>query len=161
MERAPWWRGKRGEWYVAAQMVLLGLIAVAPLAPGQPGWPGGWSLAARGVGVGLMGVGAVLAAAGLVRLGGNLSPLPHPKEDAVLVESGVYGMVRHPIYGGLILGSLGWGLLTNSLWTLALAAALWVLFEFKAQREEAQLAMKFAGYADYRARVRKFIPFIY
>jgi protein-S-isoprenylcysteine O-methyltransferase Ste14 len=108
-----------------------------------------------------MGVGAVLAGAGVLRLGGNFSPLPHPKDTAVLVDGGVYGVVRHPIYAGLILGSFGWGLLTNSVVTLALAAGLLLLFDFKARREEAQLALKFPAYADYRRRVRKFVPFIY
>jgi protein-S-isoprenylcysteine O-methyltransferase Ste14 len=161
MAQAPWWQGKRGEWYVVAQMVLLALIALGPLLPGQPAWPGLWSLAGRVVGVLLMGAGAVLAAAGLLRLGSNLSVLPHPKDGAVLVEGGVYGVVRHPIYAGLILGSLGWGFLANSVWTLALAVGLLVLFDFKARREEAQLARRFAGYAGYRRRVRRFIPFIY
>jgi protein-S-isoprenylcysteine O-methyltransferase Ste14 len=103
----------------------------------------------------------LLAGAGVIGLGDNLSPLPHPKAGAVLVEGGVYGVVRHPIYAGLILGSFGWGLLANSVWTMLLAAGLLVLFEFKARREERQLALRFPGYANYRRRVRKFVPFIY
>ena len=161
MERDPWWHGKRGEWYVIAQMVLLALIAIAPLAPGQPRWAGQWALVARGAGLLLIGVGGLLAATGVLGLGANLSPLPHPKDGAVLVEGGVYGVVRHPIYAGLILWSFGWGLLANSFLTLALAAALLVLLDFKARREEAALALRFPGYADYRRRVRKFVPFIY
>ena len=161
MERDPWWHGKRGEWYVIAQMVLLALIAIAPLAPGQPRWAGQWAFVARGAGLLLMGVGAVLAGAGVLALGSNLSPLPHPTDAAALVESGVYGVVRHPIYAGLVLGSFGWGLLTNSIWAMPLAAGLLVLFEFKARREEAQLARRFPGYANYQRRMRKFIPFIY
>ena len=161
MNGQHWWQGKRGQWYVIVQGVLLALIVVSPQAGGQPAWAAPWSLLARGAGLLLMGAGAVLAGAGVLRLGDNLSPLPHPKETAVLVESGVYSVVRHPIYAGLILGSFGWGLLTNSLWTLALAAGLLVLFDFKAQREERQLALKFPAYADYRRRVRKFVPFIY
>ena len=161
MTKAPWWQGTRGEWYVVAQMVLLALIALAPLAPGQPAWPAPWGLIARGAGLLLLGAGGLLAFAGLFGLGANLSVLPHPKDGADLVEGGAYGLVRHPIYAGLILGSFGWGLLTNSVWAVALAAGLLVLFDFKARREEAQLARRFAGYADYRRRVRKFIPFIY
>jgi protein-S-isoprenylcysteine O-methyltransferase Ste14 len=161
MEQEPWWQGKRGQWYVIVQGVLLALIVVSPQAGGQPAWPAPWSLLARAAGLLLMGVGAALAGAGVLRLGDNLSPLPHPKEGAVLVEGGVYGVVRHPIYAGLILGSFGWGLLTNSVVTVALAAALLVLFEFKSRREERQLALKFPAYAEYRRRVRKFVPFIY
>lgn len=159
--RPPWWRGARGEWYVVAQMVLLGLIALAPLVPGQPEWPAGSALAARGLGL-LLGVaGVALALAGLLGLGRNLSPLPHPKDEAELVEGGVYGLARHPIYGGLIAGALGWGLLANSQLAVVLALALWVLFEVKSRREEGQLLARFPAYAAYRGRVRKFFPWLY
>ena len=94
-------------------------------------------------------------------LGANLSALPHPKDGAVLVESGVYGLVRHPIYAGLILAAAGWGLLTNSPWALLLAGVLLVFFDIKSRREEGQLAARFPAYAAYRRRVRKFFPFIY
>ena len=150
--------GKRSEGYVVVQLILFGLIAAAPLARWGAlnlGWAG------RGVGVALGAAGGVLALAGLVGLGRNLSPLPKPKQDSELVESGVYGLVRHPIYGGLLLGALGWGLLTSSGLALVFSAALWVLFELKSRREEAWLAEMFAGYAAYRRRTKRFWPFIY
>jgi protein-S-isoprenylcysteine O-methyltransferase Ste14 len=159
--RLPWWRGARGEWYFVVQMVLLVLIALAPLAPGQPRWPSGLALLARGLGLLLGLAGLALALAGLLRLGRNLSPLPHPIDDAELVQGGVYALARHPIYGGLIAGTLGWSLLTNSLLALALALALWVLFEVKSRREEGQLVLRFPAYAAYRQRVRKFFPMLY
>ena len=160
-DKSPWWRGARGEWYFVAQMVLIMLIALAPLVPGQPDWPPGAGLAARGLGLLLGLAGGALALAGLLGLGRNLSPLPHPKDDAELVEGGVYGLARHPIYGGLIAGALGWGLLTNSQLALVLALALWLLFEVKSRREEGQLLVRFAGYAAYRQRVHKFFPWLY
>ena len=159
--QAPWWKGTRGEWYVVAQMVLLGLIALAPLIPGQPAWPAPWSLPARGLGLLLGAAGVGLAGAGAMGWGANLSALPHPKDEAVLVEDGVYRLVRHPIYAGLIVGALGWGLLTNSLLALLLALGLLVFFDFKSRREEARLLARFPAYAAYRQRVRKFIPYIY
>jgi len=157
--QSPWWRGTRGEWYVVVQMALLALIALAPLVPGQPDWP--LALAARGLGL-LLGVaGLALALAGLLGLGRNLSALPHPIDDAQLVVGGVYGLARHPIYGGLMAGSLGWALLANSLLSLVFALGLWLLFEFKSRREETQLLARFPAYAGYRQRVRKFFPWLY
>ena len=161
MQSAPWWRGARGEWYVVAQFILLGLVLVAPwLAPGGA-WRTPWSWLARGAGALLLLVGAGAAGVGLLGLGRNLSPLPHPKDDAALVESGLYGLVRHPIYSGLIAGCWGWALLTNSLLALALAVVVFVFFDVKARREERALLARFPTYAGYRARVRRFIPFIY
>jgi protein-S-isoprenylcysteine O-methyltransferase Ste14 len=94
-------------------------------------------------------------------LGRNLSALPHPKDEATLVDAGLYGLMRHPIYSGLIAGCFGWALLNNSLLTLALAAGVFVFFDVKARREERALAARFPGYEDYRRRVRRFVPFIY
>jgi len=161
MDRHPWWQGTRGEWYFVVQLVLFALILLAPLAPGQPAWPPALAWPARGLGLLLGLAGLALALAGLLGLGSNLSVLPHPKDDAQLVQGGVDGLARHPIYGGLITGAAGWALLTNSLWTLALALGLLLFFEVKSRREERQLLARFPAYADYRQRVRKFFPYLY
>jgi protein-S-isoprenylcysteine O-methyltransferase Ste14 len=161
MSSSPWWRGTRGEWYVILQFILLGLVLVAPWRTARFGWPAPWSWLAMGVGALLMLAGAALAAGGLLGLGRNLSPLPHPKEDAALVQTGLYGWVRHPIYSGLIAGSLGWALLNNSGLTLLLAAVVFAFFDLKARREERALLARFPDYRRYMQRVRRFIPFIY
>jgi protein-S-isoprenylcysteine O-methyltransferase Ste14 len=161
MPNSPWWKGTRGEWYFVVQLVLLGLILFAPFIPGQPVWPPPGALVARGLGLLLGLAGFALAMAGLLGLGANLSPLPHPKDDATLVEGGAFAMVRHPIYVGLISGSLGWALLTNSLLAVGLAVVLLVFFDVKSRREERQLLARFPAYADYCRRVRKFFPYIY
>ena len=161
MSSTPWWRGARGEWYFVVQLVLFALILLAPLAPGQLAWPAAVSLPLRAAGLVIAAVGGGLGLAGLLGLGRNLSVLPHPKDDAELVQGGVYGLVRHPIYAGLIIGALGWALLTNSLAALALAVVLFVFFDIKSRREERQLRARFADYAAYQRRVRKFFPFLY
>ena len=69
--------------------------------------------------------------------------------------------MRHPIYAGLIIGALGWSLLTNSLLALGLAVVLLIFFDIKSRREERQLLARFPAYADYRRRVRKFFPYLY
>jgi protein-S-isoprenylcysteine O-methyltransferase Ste14 len=56
---------------------------------------------------------------------------------------------------------LGWGLIWSSLATVVGALVLLVFFDFKARREECWLEAKFAGYAEYKRRVKKLIPFIY
>ncbi|MCC7361846.1 MAG: hypothetical protein IT317_20350 [Anaerolineales bacterium] len=154
--------GRRGEGYVVVQLILLAGVALAPLVRVGGVWPVLPSLIARIAGGGLLLAGGALALAGLLGLGlDNLSALPHPRDEAQLVEHGVYGLARHPIYGGLIAGALGWGLLTNSLLALLLAAALWAWFELKSRREEHALRAKFAGYAAYARRARRFWPRLY
>lgn len=155
-----WWRNSRGEWYVVAQAILMLLVAAGPWSDGGA-WSGTTSTAAICAGAALMIAGAALGVAGLAALGRNLTPFPHPRSDATLVETGVYGIVRHPVYSGLSMAAFGWALAWRSPVTLALAAALLVFFDVKSRREERWLAEKFAHYADYRRRVRKLIPFVY
>ena len=124
-------------------------------------WGEPWSMASFFAGDVLIISGIVLGVAGVVGLGRNLTPLPHPKADATLVEGGAYSLVRHPIYAGLTFAAVGWGLLWRSPATLALAAGLLVFFDVKSRREERWLVKAFPRYAEYRRRVRKLIPFVY
>jgi protein-S-isoprenylcysteine O-methyltransferase Ste14 len=161
-ERESWWRGKRGEWYVVVQAGLFALIVFGPrTVPGLPVWPDAWRWLATVSGVALLVAEALLGLFGLFSLGRNLTPLPHPKDDAVLVESGAYRLARHPIYGGLILMAYGFALLVAGLLTLVYATLLFVFFDIKSRREQRWLNRKFPGYPAYSRRVRRFIPFVY
>jgi protein-S-isoprenylcysteine O-methyltransferase Ste14 len=152
--------GRRGEGWVAVQMILLALVALSGLL--GPGWTGALRLGGSAFGVILIGAGLALAFLGVRHLDERdaLTPLPYPRDDARLVQTGVYGIVRHPVYGGLIIGAIGWGLLTASPVTLVMAAALFAFFELKSRREEAWLERRYPGYADYRARTPRLIPWI-
>lgn len=105
--------------------------------------------------------GGSLGTLGVLSLGRNLSPFPKPIEGGRLVVGGAYALVRHPIYSGLIIGSLGWSLLTDTLLGVGLALLLFVFFDLKSRREERWLAETYPQYPDYKKRVRKLIPFVY
>ena len=109
----------------------------------------------------LLALGAALSIAAAVHLGSNLTPLPHPKDDASFVASGPYRVVRHPMYGGVILLALGWAFHVEGVLTLGYAALTVLFFDIKTRREETWLLQRFPEYAAYRRRVRKLIPFIY
>ena len=77
-----------------------------------------------------------------------------------LVESGPFRLVRHPTYGGALLIFSGISL-AHGLLGLVGTAALALVWWRKSELEERVLAARFAGYADYRARVRRrFFPWI-
>ena len=160
--RTPWWKGPRGEWYVVAQGGIFALIAFGPSSvPGLPAWPRMLEFPGRALGAMLLALGVMICAAAVLRLGRNLTPLPHPRDDCRLVETGPYGWVRHPIYSGLILATFGWALIAQGWLTLLWAALLLVFFDIKSRREEVWLLERFPAYADYQRRVRKLIPLIY
>ncbi len=151
--------GERGEWWVVAQMTL---FAAAIVAPGKGNaWSPGWRRMGRVVGVPLALAGLSLARAAARDLGKNLTPLPHPKDDATLVQDGVYGIVRHPIYSSAMLITLGAGLLTGNRTRMLLSAVFFAFFDAKAHREEAWLTEQFPAYPAYRRSVKKLIPFVY
>jgi protein-S-isoprenylcysteine O-methyltransferase Ste14 len=151
--------GRRGEGWFLLQVFLFGAIAVSGAA--GPAWGGCPRQAAIGLGVVLIGCGGVLSLRGVFDLRENLTPFPKPLPGARLVESGSYGLVRHPIYGGLILGAVGWGLFTASPLALLGAMALTVFFDLKSRREELWLSEQFEDYGAYRSRTRRLLPWIY
>ncbi|MEX1296499.1 MAG: isoprenylcysteine carboxylmethyltransferase family protein [Candidatus Limnocylindrales bacterium] len=151
--------GPRGEGWVILQFLLLPAVAFAGLVD---------PLALDGIladvglvaGLALIALGALLGGRGLLDLGRNLTPVPHPRDGAQLVQSGVYARARHPIYGGLMLMAVGWGLVSASPLTLVLAGVLALFFGLKSRREEAWLLEHYAGYAEYMERTRRFVPYL-
>lgn len=151
--------GPRGEGWVVIQFLLLGLVVVLGVA--GPAYRGAWTVELALLG-GLLGLaGLVLATKGLVDLREALTPLPYPRDGAQLVSHGAYRIVRHPIYGGIILGCAGYALLLGS--PAALLASLGVLafFRLKSAREEVWLRRRYPGYDEYARHVRRLIPFLY
>jgi protein-S-isoprenylcysteine O-methyltransferase Ste14 len=151
--------GSRGEGWLAIQFGLL--IAIVAAAYAGRAWGGDAGIATSVVGIILMIGGGALAVRGIVDLRESLTPFPRPREGGRLIESGAYRLTRHPIYGGLVIGALGWGLFKASPLALVLAFALLVFFDLKSRREEAWLADSYPGYDAYRRRTRRLIPFVY
>lgn len=151
--------GPRGEGWVLLQIVLFVLLALAGTA--GPAWGEPWLTAGRLAGAGLLAVGLALGGLGLLGLRENLTAVPRPVENGRLIEHGVYRIVRHPIYAGIIAAAVGWGLVTASPAALLVAGALGVFFDLKTRLEEAWLLEAYPAYAGYQRRVRKLIPFVY
>ncbi len=151
--------GPRGEGWVVLQGVFFACVGAAGLL--GPAWSDPWRIVGLVAGVGLIVLGAAAAVLGVVGLRENLTAVPRPIEGGRLIDSGVYGLVRHPIYTGIVAAALGWGLATASPAALGAAVLLGCFFDLKARREEAWLLAAYPTYAAYRARVRKLVPFIY
>ncbi len=155
-------RAGKGEGWVFFQVLLLLAIFFAPRQfqglPALPDFLAGVS-AVAGVVIGAAGLALVGVSA--LHLGRNLTVFPRPKADGALTQTGVYGIVRHPMYGGVLLSALGWSLLRASLPGVVLSLLLGLFFDRKARREEVWLVEKYPEYTEYRTRVRKLIPWVY
>lgn len=151
--------GRRGEGWVVVQLVLL--VAIIGAGFVGPQWSGMARLVGAIVGVAFVTLGVWLVLGGILRLRRQLTAYPRPVPGGRLVEDGVYAYVRHPMYGGGMIAALGWGLAMASPLALAGVLLLGAFFDLKSRREEAWLAEQFAGYADYRQRTRRLIPWLY
>jgi protein-S-isoprenylcysteine O-methyltransferase Ste14 len=151
--------GRRGEGWVTLQVAVL--LAVVGAGFVGPAWDGPARVVGVTAGVALIIFGLGLVAAGILGLRRQLTAFPRPVPGGRLIEDGVFGLVRHPMYGGVVLVALGWGLAMASPTALAGVFGLGVFFDLKSRREEAWLAEQFAGYAAYRRRTRRLIPWIY
>ena len=152
--------GRHGEGWVAVQAALIAAILLSALV--GLGWPKQLELAATVAGAVLLALGVLLLVAGALRLGASLTPLPKPRAGRELTTTGVYGLARHPMYGGGILFALGWSTVFGSVVGLLLTVVLVLFVELKSRREEQWLAERHPGYAEYRRRTpHRFIPYVY
>jgi protein-S-isoprenylcysteine O-methyltransferase Ste14 len=148
---------QRGGLWVLGQSVFLAVVITGGIWSRSQ-----WHSAASTLcGVIAILIAAVVGVAGTIRLGRNLTPFPKPRLRTTLVQTGIYGVIRHPLYTAVFCGSLGWALLWRSGPALLAALALGPLFDAKARAEERWLRQQFPEYADYERRVRRFVPWIY
>lgn len=92
----------------------------------------------------------------------KIGAIPSIKEKGGLSTTGVYGVVRHPIYAGTIIAQAGLTLLNQSLITLAYIPVSIILYFFMTVIEEKDLVKTFGQeYTEYKYKVKKrIIPFI-
>jgi protein-S-isoprenylcysteine O-methyltransferase Ste14 len=145
----------RGYAYVALQFVLLGVLLTAPRLP-EP--YGALTPFVSLLGLVLMALASVVLLVSFVALGNSLTASPLPKQRGQLVTTGLYAYVRHPIYSGLLLLSLG-VVLDAGWWPqLVVALMLFLLLRIKAQFEESLLRKAYPKYASYALKTPMFFP---
>lgn len=109
----------------------------------------GWSLEFLGLAMVIMGFRG---------LGPSLTANPVPLKAAKLVTTGIYSRLRHPIYLGLILATLGMVIVNGSLIKFYFWVPLAVLLSIKIRFEEALLVTKYSNYKKYQAEVPALLP---
>jgi protein-S-isoprenylcysteine O-methyltransferase Ste14 len=116
----------------------------------------------RWLGVVLFAAGGALRVWPVFVLGHRFSGLVAIQPGHTLVTHGIYGVIRHPSYLGLLLNALGWGLAFRSVVGVLLAALLIPPLLARIRAEERLLWSEFgAAYHGYRARTWRLVPGVY
>lgn len=111
--------------------------------------------------VALIAAGLVFSWWARLHLGRLWSGTVTAKAEHRVVDSGPYGLVRHPIYTGLLLAILATMAAKGTLWGIAGALLLTVGIYMKARLEERFLRTELGpAYDDYARRVPMLVPFL-
>jgi protein-S-isoprenylcysteine O-methyltransferase Ste14 len=116
----------------------------------------------RWLGVALFAAGGALRIWPVFVLGKRFSGLVAIQSGHTLVTSGVYGVIRHPSYLGLLINSLGWSLAFRSAVGVLLTALLIPPLLARINAEEGLLRTEFGDdYKAYCSHTSRLIPGIY
>jgi len=128
-------------------------VFVLHVLPPPPGWVAGLGLAVA------IGGGGIAHLA--VWQNQFAAPTIHDQAGQQVVDDGVYGFIRHPLYAGNLLLFAGAALWLGSVAACIATAAQLVATLARIRIEEAHLRASLPGYADYARRVRaRLIPFV-
>ena len=167
---ASFWQGRTKKQVMTLESqryrlpILVGGILYTPFVAEILGLKPLWVLGNTGI-----AVAAILSAAGIafawwgrLHLGKFWSNTITHKEDHRVIDTGPYGIVRHPIYTGLIFGMLvtgiAIGLVTTILGAILISLGMWQ----KGRMEEVFLSKELGedAYGAYCRRVPMIIPFL-
>lgn len=160
---SPGVRADPADRWVLLAFWLVGLVAA--YLPAYADRKDYWTIGAeaiRWLGVFLFAAGGMLRIWPVFVLGHRFSGLVAIQPGHSLVTSGIYGVIRHPSYLGLLFESLGWAIAFRSGIGLLLTALAIPLVLVRIRAEERLLRSEFGGdYDVYRGRTWRLIPRVY
>ncbi len=105
---------------------------------------------------------AYLMYAEVLRENSYLSRTIEVQENQTVIDTGLYGIVRHPMYSATLFLFLSMGLVLGSIISFAILLLYIPIISKRISNEEAVLEKSLEGYSEYRKKVRyKVIPFIW
>lgn len=148
--------GSRREFYVVPQFIL----GLSILTGNLPFYTGAVSTLFGPV---IFALGVLVMGLAMKEMSGSFTayPVPVPKEKGGdLIRSGIFSIIRHPVYAGNLCCFIGFSVITESSMRLLLTAFYYVYMEMKSQQEEEEMLKLFGEqYDGYKQQVQgKFIP---
>jgi len=160
---SPGIREDRGNRWVLAAFGVIGLLtAYLPAVDDRLDL---WTIdgdTIRWVGIAIFIGGGAVRLWPVYVLGNRFSGLVAIQPGHTLLMTGIYSVIRHPSYLGLLTNSLGWSLAFRSGIGVLLTALMILPLLARIHAEERLLSSQFgAEYEAYRARTWRLIPGIY
>ena len=91
-----------------------------------------------------------------------LSRTVEVQQDQKVIDTGLYGVVRHPMYSATLVLFLSMPLVLNSVWSFVLMLLYIPIIVKRIRNEEIVLERDLVGYKEYKQRVRyRLIPFVW
>lgn len=143
---------------------LSGLMFLVGFILAGLGFRFGWDTLPKGVTIGAAVVFliAYLLYAEVLRENTYLSRTIEVQEDQKVIDTGLYGIVRHPMYSATVLLFLSMPLVLGSLYSFLIFLAYPFIIAKRIVHEEAFLEKELSGYREYKQKVRyRLIPYIW
>lgn len=155
----PGWPHRSGASFAIRLVIVVVLVLIFRISPQH------WDASTQDIY--LQVIGLVLFVAGLVlaiwarlNIRDNWGFPMSEKQGGELITSGPYKFIRHPIYSGILLASIGTALGATLYWLIVLASFA-IYFIWSAVQEEKYMASTFPKvYLAYKRTSKMFIPFI-
>jgi protein-S-isoprenylcysteine O-methyltransferase Ste14 len=145
-------------WIVSLAWVLLFIPAFASL-----GWrfvPSNTATVSSGLALTVLGF--ALAVWARFTIGRNWSAMVTVTKDHQLVRQGPYRIVRHPIYAGFMLATLGTAVAHGTMQGLVAFAMVVLAWGYKSRIEESLMLERFGvEYEQYRREVKALLPLVW
>ena len=144
-------------------LVTLSMYVTAGMDTGRYHWSPDfhWSLTVLGIIMTIKGQLLFLIAQKQNKFFSSTVRIQKDREHTVC-DTGLYSIVRHPAYLGMIIQSLGFPLLFGSLWSIIPISLSILLILIRTSLEDKTLKNELKGYREYSGKTRyKLIPYVW
>ena len=143
---------------------LSGLMFLVGFIVAGLGFRFGWYTLPKGVVIGasVVFILAYILYAEVLRENAYLSRTIQVQENQKVVDTGLYGIVRHPMYAATLLLFLSMPLVLGSVYSFLIFLVYPFIIAKRIRHEEEFLEKELNGYPEYKAKVKyRMIPFIW
>ena len=143
---------------------LCGLMFLAGFVVAGLSFRLGWHMLPKSVSYAAAGIflAAYLLYAEVLRENTYLSRTIEVQENQQVIDTGLYGIVRHPMYSATLLLFLSMPLILGSLYSFVIFLSYPLIIANRIKHEEAFLEKELPGYREYQSNVTyRLIPFVW